>query len=159
MLWYSATLMLPLLLFFPLSGTLGGGESGFGLYSMNLLSPVWPQRSGLLGPRLPVLDATGGQYEGYNYLDAGLLVAIGVSGILLLRAAVARRSRSDLGPTRSLLATAAEGQHRALGFVLLGLTALAVSTRVYAGRVLLISLRTRPSDQIFGIVQSSGRAF
>ncbi len=74
-------------------------RSGFGHYSMNLVSPVIPQVSGLwpgfadrfvnppnhnqapldsLGhpwrSLADMVDATGGQYEGYNYLGAGLLL-------------------------------------------------------------------------------------
>ena len=150
-LWYSGALALPVLVFLTFSGTLGGGEKGFGFYSMNLLSPVWPQRSGLFGPGLPILDATGGQYEGYNYLGAGLLLLIGVASVVLVRAAV-------LGPLPP--APSREGRGgRGLIVVLLALAALAVSTRVFAGKVLLISIGTKPWDQIFGIVHASGRAF
>src|SRR5262249_24847466 len=56
--------------------------------SMNLLSPLVPQWSWLfprlatsVGPTLgpwgsAVIDATGGQYEGYNYLGAGTLLLV-----------------------------------------------------------------------------------
>jgi len=94
---------------------IGGGTfraSGFGAFSMNLLSPVIPQMDsllptadfGFLGSALRtapppnslafphgdfVLDATGGQYEGMNYLGAGvllLLVLAGLSALLRRRA-------------------------------------------------------------------------
>jgi Family of unknown function (DUF6311) len=147
-LWYSVALALPVLVFLMLSGTLGSGEKGFGFYSMNLLSPVWPQRSGLFGPGLPILDATGGQYEGYNYLGSGLLLLIGLALVVLVR--------TEPGPLPPAPSRKGRG-----GFilVLLGLGALAVSTRVFAGKVLLVSLGTRPWDQIFGMVHASGRAF
>ena len=53
------------------SGGSGGADIGWGHYSMNLLSPIWPAHSGLFGPNRPDMDATGGQYEGFNYLGAG----------------------------------------------------------------------------------------
>jgi hypothetical protein len=62
-----------------------GIGQGFGIYSMNLLSPVWPQLVGM-SPNA-ILDATGGQYEGMNYLGMGVLalalvaVAVDRSGI------------------------------------------------------------------------------
>ncbi len=48
------------------------GANGVGIYSMNLLSPFLPQHSGLFTPfRNMLIDATGGQYEGFSYLGAG----------------------------------------------------------------------------------------
>lgn len=49
-----------------------GGSSGFGFFSMNILSPFMPQHSGLFGGDM--IDATGGQYEGFNYLGIGVLL-------------------------------------------------------------------------------------
>lgn len=125
-----------------LSGTVGAGDRGFGFFSMNLLSPVWPQRSGLFGPDLPVVDGTGGQYEGFNYLGAG--------GLLLVAAALAAQ-----------LHRPGEGWRRwwGLAAVLAGLTLLALTPRVYAGRVLVVPLSIKPWDQVFTLVRSSGRAF
>jgi len=78
--------------------TLGGGLPpsawGFGFSSMNLLSPfspwlsafsptgrlahtLWPALSDLF-PDGGKVDATGFQYEGYNYLGAGVLVLLAV---------------------------------------------------------------------------------
>ena len=118
-----------------LAGFFGAGaaDRGFGRFSMNLLSPVVPQLSGLFGG--PTLDATGGQYEGFNYLGAGLLVLLAL------------------------------GWHRPprwswpLLAVLAGLTALALSSRVYAGPVLLLDLGLRPWEEVFGAVRASGRLF
>ena len=42
---------------------------------MNLLSPIVPQDSGLFPGVGGLIDATGGQYEGFNYLGVGLLLA------------------------------------------------------------------------------------
>jgi len=49
-------------------------SGGFGLYSMNLLSPLWPYLSLFFDVSPGIIDATGGQYEGMNYLGLGLLV-------------------------------------------------------------------------------------
>jgi Family of unknown function (DUF6311) len=57
-----------------------GGSSGFGFFSMNVLSPFVPQHSGLFGRDM--IDATGGQYEGFNYLGAGILLLFVVALVL-----------------------------------------------------------------------------
>jgi len=62
---------------------LGGGLPLFdfsGSAAMNLLSPFVPQKSGLLPGVGGIRDATGGQYEGFNYLGLGLLAAGGRNG-------------------------------------------------------------------------------
>jgi hypothetical protein len=130
------------LLFQVSSGVTGGMDRGFGVYSMNLLSPVWPARSGLFGPTLMTPDATGGQYEGYNYLGAGGLVVIAAALVVLWRTGWPRL-----------------GQWRGLAIVLAALTLLALSTQVYAGNILILPLGTRKWDSLFGIVRASGRLF
>jgi hypothetical protein len=52
---------------------------GFGFYSMNLLSPVWPQLSGIFPWGHDIVDSTGGQYEGFNYLGVGVLALLVVA--------------------------------------------------------------------------------
>jgi Family of unknown function (DUF6311) len=132
----------PVAIYKLLSGTVGAGDRGFGYFSMNLLSPVWPQRSGLFGPELPFVDGTGGQYEGFNYLGAG--------GLLLVAAALVVQLRRP-GP----------GWRRWWGLivVLIALTLVALTPRVYAGRTLVLPLSIHPWDQVFTLVRSSGRAF
>jgi len=127
----------PVAAFVVLAGTLGGGDKGFVHYSMNLASPFWPQRSGLFGADLPVIDATGGQYEGFCYLGAGTL--------LLLIAAIRDAGRLRRWP--------------GLLTVLVGLTLLALSSRIYAGHVKLLDLGVKPWEDIFGVFRASGRAF
>lgn len=124
-----------------LSGPLGGGDKGFVTYSMNLLSPVWPQVSGVFGAGLPVLDATGGQYEGFNYLGAGVLLlgAVALAGLVWRPA-----------PWR---------QWRGLLMMLGGLALLSLSSRVYAGPVRLIDLGAKPWEDLFGTFRAPGRAF
>jgi hypothetical protein len=64
----------------------GLGDQGFGVYSMNLLSPFLPQRSGLIPPLRDVMvDATGGQYEGFSYLGGGVLLLLCATGSWQLR--------------------------------------------------------------------------
>ncbi|HEY0204346.1 MAG TPA: DUF6311 domain-containing protein [Acetobacteraceae bacterium] len=124
-----------------LSGPLGGGDKGFVTYSMNLLSPVWPQRSGVFGADLPVLDATGGQAEGFNWLGAGVLL-LGVAAL----AGLVRR-RPAVRPVRGLL------------LVLGGLALLSLSSRVYAGPFKVLDLGAKPWEDIFGTFRAPGRAF
>ncbi len=123
-----------------LLGYVGAAESGgFGIYSMNLLAPFWPDRSALL-PGFPrPIDATGGQYEGSQYLGAGVL-ALGAIALL--------------GAPKRLAAIVKS--HAGLVAACLVLTVLALSNRVYAGHALILSM---PTPQIMGIVRASGRLF
>lgn len=51
----------------------GAASGGFGLYRMNLLSPVDPAGWSLILPDLP---KGGGDYEGFNYLGLGVLLLV-----------------------------------------------------------------------------------
>ena len=120
----------------------GASTDGFGVYSMNLLTPIWPETSSLLGRMAPnPVDATGGQYEGFQYLGLGLL--LGVAGLFVFD-----RSRRSL---RAIMA-------RQPGLVLscMVLTVIAVSNRIYLGHDLLVSLPVPPGA---GIFRTSGRFF
>ena len=127
----------------------GGGADGFGVYTMNLLSPFVPQISGiselLTGNPRRILDATGGQYEGYNYLGAGIL--------LILAVAI---------PVRMLAGSAAPSTPRRaaipLVLALAALTALALSNHVFAGHVQVLSIAV-PGQAILNNVRGSGRLF
>lgn len=70
------------------AGGLSGG-GGFGFFSMNMVAPLvggdildlsaWRDHSGIYYGCYPVpYDATGGQYEGYNHLGLGVLLALAV---------------------------------------------------------------------------------
>ena len=139
---YLAAVAAPVALYAVASGTLGGGDRGFGFYSMNMLSPFWPQRSGLFGAARPVIDATGGQYEGFNYLGAGGLLLIAVAAVLVVL-------RRDLDWSRG----------SALVMILTALTLFAPSPHIYFGHTLVLSLGIKPWDQVFGAIQANGRAF
>jgi hypothetical protein len=127
-----------------LFGYLGAyGDGGFGLYAMNLLSPVWPAGSWLLGGLAPAyVDATGhGGWEGYNWLGTGLLLALAAG--LLLR-----------GPAAfwALLR-----RHAGLVAALAGLSAIAVSHHIGLGPVLLTD--PGPAPGLLEQFRASGRFF
>lgn len=128
-----------------LSGQFGGGTGlpfarGYGYYSMDLLSPVVPQESGLLpGIRGPI----NGQDEGFNYLGLGLLLAT-----LVVLPAEAGWLRRNLR------------RHAVLLVAFAVLTAFAISHRVFAGSWLLFELPL-PDYVVWGLgtFRSSGRFF
>jgi Family of unknown function (DUF6311) len=131
-----------------LGGQLGSSASGlpfaggYGHYSMNLLSPVVPQNSGLFPWAGGVIDADE-QYEGFNYLGAGLLFA----SLVVLPA--------ELGWLRQNLR-----RHVALLVAFAAMTVFAISYRAFAGHWLLFEL---PLPRLLvaglGIFRSSGRFF
>jgi hypothetical protein len=142
--WMLATLI-PIGAFMLCSFTLGGGGPGFGLYSTNLLSPIWPQLSGLFGAGLPILDATGYQREGFNYLGAGVLLLLGCAGWVLARGG----------------APAWRSVWRGFGGVVISLgvlAALAITPHVTAGPVTLLKLDVPVLDRLLAAMRSSGRA-
>jgi len=96
----------------------------YGYHSMNLLSPIMPQESGLLPGLGGLIDATGGQYEGFNYLGLGLLLASLI--VLLVEVTWLRQNLK---------------RHAALFVAFAALTAFAISHRVFAGHWLLFELR------------------
>jgi hypothetical protein len=102
-----------------------------------------PQESGLISGRGGVIDATGGQYEGFNYLGLGLLVA----SLFVLPA--------QLGWLRGNLQ-----RHLALFIAFVALTAFAVSHRVFFGHWLLFELpMPHYIHRVLGIYRGSGRFF
>ena len=119
-------------------------------FSMNLLSPVWPQTSGLFrltgiaALSLPMLMGTSGQYEGYCYLGAGGLLLGLVALIVAWR---------DL--------RAAFRPHAALILVLAVLTLWALSDHIYAGPVLVASypMPGWMERTVLAWFRSSGRMF
>jgi hypothetical protein len=126
-------------------GTSNGypGTLGFGHWSMNLASPFWPQRSGLFPGFQAIIDATGGQYEGFNYFGFGAILLIGAAVLLNIR------------QLRGLIRA-----HDTLCVVLICLTAFAVSHRVFLGSRKLLDLDVSSRlDVLFGVFRSSGRMF
>ena len=124
-------------------GYLGAkGDGGYGDFALNLFSPVWPYRSLLLGTGVTgEIDATGhGGWEGYNWLGLGLLAGLVALPVLAWR--------DLLGTLR---------RHAGLALVLVGLTLLAVSFRIGAGRSILLDLGTPPA--FLEQFRASGRFF
>lgn len=117
---------------------------GFGFFSMNLLAPV------LGGGRVTgwmtghhEWTFPGGQYEGYNYLGAGVLSLLGVG--------VALRLRHD---PRFF------GRHGMLVAMLTLASLYAVSNRVYLGHRLVLEWSVPPFlEWSFGTFRASGRFF
>ncbi len=124
-------------------GASGGtaSDTGFGIYSTNLLSPILPYDFVLPGGVAYTVDGTGGQYEGAIFLGFGvlLLIAAGWRSLARYLTHVARRHPWILTVTT--------------GFLL-----LAISNEVYLGSVHLLSIPL-PSSMLWaaGIFRSSGR--
>ena len=133
-----------------LSGHLSGSGSlsgeGFGYYSMDVLSPVIPQMSGLLAlARDRLFVGAGGQYEGYNYLGAGALLLFAIMAMTYAR--------------RGEMATAWRRTAWLIGLLAVYFL-LAVSNEVYIGGVKVVSLPLpRALMGLLEIVRSSGRFF
>ncbi|MBS1030719.1 hypothetical protein JK192_04845 [Gluconobacter cerinus] len=117
------------------------GAGGYGLFSMNLLSPIWPMHSDLLAfiPALHYGMETQ-SFEGYSYLGAGLL--------LLLLCDVVFCRRELLSAMR---------RHAGLS-IFLGIMALyAVSNMGYAGSYRLWHIALSPP--LADVFRASGRCF
>lgn len=123
---------------FPMEQVAVAAESGFGTYSMNLLSPFYGGKYLVFpDPEMP------GQSEGFNYLGLGVLLAFVLSLVLNRKAAVGSFSK-----------------HRALTALMLLFTAYALSNIVYYGTHHLLSINY-PSfmDKITSQFRASGRFF
>lgn len=122
----------------------------FGVLSMNLLAPFWPQTSGAFswtGLYLLTrgsIGATTGQYEGYCYLGLGALLLVAVAAV--------RSGRELPGLLR---------RNWALALALVVLTAWAVSNRIYLGPMLIASypLPDWLLTTVLAWFRSSGRLF
>ena len=124
----------------PVLGYFGNSAtaSGYGFYSMNMTAPFCG------GPIFPCFtDATGGQYEGYNYLGAGLIMLIPFA-ILAQWPLV----KSWIRRYPALLLSA------------ILLTMYALSNKIYVGSYKLIEVQLPGwTDVITGTFRSSGRLF
>ena len=129
-----------------ISGGRGYASGGYRDLSMNLLAPFDPRGWGsLIFPRLH--SASAGQYEGYNYLGAGvlLLAAIVVVIALIRRKPLPHIDRRWLVP---------------LAICCLLLTVMALSTRVTVGGRTLIDLDpSQRFSELFAPLRASGRLF
>ncbi len=124
-------------------GATGGtaSDTGFGIYSTNLLSPILPYDFVLPGGAGYTVDGTGGQYEGGVFLGFGALLLI-VAGWRSLAGYLTQGAR----------------RHPWLLSVTIGFLLLAISNEVYLGSVHLLSIPL-PGSVLWaaGIFRSSGR--
>lgn len=139
------------------AGIIGPGSPsasawGFGYYSMNLLSPFLPPRE-----HLPEFiahyvtwdgngyswDATGGQYEGYNYLGLGVLFLLAVHLIF----------------SRNIIKQALK-RHVFLVIALTGLFVLALSNQIFLGNWhISAALIFKPLGKLTDHFRTGGRLF
>jgi hypothetical protein len=147
-----------LLLGYPDGKGYSGGALAIGIWSMNVLGPIWPEASLLFGQSWNgdwfnnTLDSNGFQkFEGFQYLGAGgvTLVALMTAGAII---GWARHSRPD----RASLARWAP-----LACAMILLTLWAIGPVVYLGPW-LIAIAPKPGGLLgvlFGYFRSHGRLF
>ncbi|MCT8948345.1 DUF6311 domain-containing protein [Pseudomonas iridis] len=123
---------------FPMARTAVAAESGFGFYSMNLLSPFNGGRYfNFPNPEMP------GQYEGFNYLGLGVLLAFALSLVLNRRAAIGCFSK-----------------HATLTWLMVLFTVYALSNIIYYGVYHIVTINfPQFMDQITSQFRASGRFF
>jgi len=113
------------------------GGVPFGIFSMNLLSPIDPRGFSRF---LPSFDMEAGQHEGFAYLGTGLLLLAAVAGVLALR------RRTSFSVWRS---------HWPIIVIALLCVAFAISSVVRLGGITLVNW---PIDAPWlGTFRSSGR--
>jgi hypothetical protein len=129
-----------------ISGGKGYSSGGYRDLSMNLLAPFDPRTwTSVVFPKLP--GASAGQYEGYNYLGAGVLIL----AVVVVIAAIIQRGRFWRPDKRWLVPLA-------LGCLLL--TLLALSTKITFGSTTMIDLDpSGKSSPYFSPLRASGRLF
>ncbi len=116
--------------------------TGYAYFSMNALSPVNPGDCSLYFRSFGVLP--GQEYEGYNYLGAGILL-LGLLCVVLRPALLGRLWRLSVRP---------------LLFLSLLLIVLALSVRVTFGQTVLFTIPAPHALlRVLSIFQSSGRFF
>jgi len=129
-----------------IAGGKGYGSSGYRDLSMNLLAPFDPRtRTSIIFPRLH--SASPGQYEGYNYLGAGVLILAAVVVIV----AIIHKGKLWRPDKRWFVPVAG---------CCLVLTLLALSTKLTLGSRTLVNID--PSEKLtplFAPLRATGRLF
>lgn len=135
---FAVVLISMLIFLFPLPPGGGARDSGFGFYSMNLLSPF--KGGTLFDLRLPVM---GGQYEGFNYLGLGVITSLILSLVFFQR-----EMKKSIKDNFYLFA------------VLCLLTIYSLSGDVYFSNILIAKLHyPKLSEAITSQFRASGRFF
>jgi len=126
--------------FFLISG--GFGDSGFGLYRMDILSPLNPMGWSYILRDLPIDP---GEYEGFNFFGTGMLLAILL--VIAARAGGRHAPLGRLGVPAPLLA------------VLCVFTLVALTNRPSLGPWQLVIPLPETVLAMFSVVRASGRFF
>lgn len=135
------------------SGTSPAGD-GFGIYSMGLDGPFNPSGLPSFLSFLPKQEPRQA-VEGFQYLGVGILLLIGTAWWLT-------RSARKTGETAPATEASADvfTRARALKWVLIGLTVLAVSTKIQIfGKTLVDIPLPDAAVPVLGIIRASGRLF
>jgi hypothetical protein len=127
-----------------LSPDLGSaGTDLFGYFTMNLASPLVPQMSGLIPPLAKTVIGAPGQYEGYAWIGAGVLLLTVASGRAWWRW-LFRRAR----------------RHAVIAAIFACFLLLALSNRIYLFNTLLLDIPLPAAvNHVLGAFRSSGRFF
>jgi hypothetical protein len=127
-----------------LSPDLGSaGTALFGYFTMNLASPLVPQMSGLIPPLAKTVIGAPGQYEGYAWIGAGVML-LAVAGC---------------GPWWQWLRRRARW-HAVIVAIFACFLLLALSNRIYLFNILLLDIPLPPAvSNALGAFRSSGRFF
>lgn len=120
----------------------GGQSGGFGLYRMNLLSPLDPAGWSFILPDLPKAS---GDYEGFNYPGLGVLLLVPLALIALLRN---RQPLKDELRVRPWLLLA-----------LIGLSLFALSNQIGVGAHTFSYPLPKIALKLANIFRASGRMF
>ena len=136
------------------------GDGGFGKYSMNLNSIINPLSADFLSESgelhwsllLPTLERPFYQYDSFNYLGLGVLIAIAAIAVYgICRLAAGKALKRALGFL---------GSHIGLVIASLAFTLFALSNRIYAGETLIIDVPLpEVLDSLFSTFRASGRIF
>lgn len=128
-------------------------RDGYGIFSMNLNQVINPQSYGdILWSRVfQVRPLVLAQYDGFNYLGLGVLLALPLLALAFLISV-----RKQLLPTLWGLAR----RHIWLGLVVIGFAAYAVSNQVYWGGLLVFSYPLPSAASVVtGLFRASSRIF